>query len=432
MRAIPFFTARNPKHSILNLLIIFFIFSNSINAINTQDLNQQIKFRKYKGIVLNNDTNDKLVSATLLIKGSNISTITNSEGHFTLKVPEDLIKGDLIISMLGYQVKVISISQLKNDKNIIRLKVAVVKLEEVIVNTPLNARKLVEKVFNNRNKNYFDKHIKMTAFYRESIKKGKRNVSLAEAIVEIYKQPYMSLSYDKVKLYKARKNTDYRRLDTVALKLQGGPFNALFIDMIKYPEYIFYPDNFDLYNFNFLVSTTVKGKTVYVINFVQKESEKDPLFYGKLYIDTQSKALVSAVYDLNITDKKKSARLFVKKKPRKVSVYPTRVHYRVDYRQKGGKWYYAYGNSQLTFKVKRKGKWFHSKYSVNSEMAVTNWEENPTKVKPSYKERMKHSIIIGDEASGFSDPEFWGSFNVIEPDKSIESAIKKIKRQLIK
>ena len=39
-------------------------------------------------------------------------------------------------------------------------------------------------------------------------------------------------------------------------------------------------------------------------------------------------------------------------------------------------------------------------------------------------------MIISDEISGFSDPDFWGTYNLIEPDKSIESAIEKIRRKL--
>ena len=34
------------------------------------------------------------------------------------------------------------------------------------------------------------------------------------------------------------------------------------------------------------------------------------------------------------------------------------------------------------------------------------------------------------QAVGFSDPDFWGQYNIIEPEKSIESAIRKIQRQL--
>jgi hypothetical protein len=63
-------------------------------------------------------------------------------------------------------------------------------------------------------------------------------------------------------------------------------------------------------------------------------------------------------------------------------------------------------------------------------MAVTSWEPNPDGKYPRLRERMRSSIILSDEAQGFSDPDFWGALNIIEPDKSIESAIRKIQRQL--
>jgi len=412
------------------ILGIFFLFNYA--NLRAQDLDENIQFKQYSGIVKDKETNKALVSAVLLIKGENISTITNIEGRFTIKIPDNMKQSHLVVSMLGYKDKLIPVASLLPKKNKIKLEPAIIKLDEVIVNTLKDARNLVKTVFDKRKDNYFDKHVLMTAFYRESIKRNRRNVSLAEAIVNIYKQPYMTYAKDKILLQKARKSTDYTKLDTIAFKLQGGPFNALFVDVMKYPEYIFYPDGFDLYDFKFLTSTSLKGKSVYVVSFKQKPGLNRPLYFGKLFIDIKSKALVSALYHLNVEDKVKSAKLFVKSKPRDVFAYPVSVFYRVNYREKEGKWYYAYGNSQLTFKIKRKGKWFQTKYSLNSEMAVTDWVENPNKDKPSYKQRMKHNIIIGDEASGFSDPEYWGAFNVIEPDKSIESAIKKIKKHLIK
>ena len=43
--------------------------------------------------------------------------------------------------------------------------------------------------------------------------------------------------------------------------------------------------------------------------------------------------------------------------------------------------------------------------------------------------------VIPEKASagytaGFADPEFWGEYNIIEPEKSIETAIKKINKKL--
>jgi hypothetical protein len=65
-------------------------------------------------------------------------------------------------------------------------------------------------------------------------------------------------------------------------------------------------------------------------------------------------------------------------------------------------------------------------------MAVTDWENTDRASLPKRKDLMKTSMILTDEAIGFSDPDFWGSYNIIEPEKSIENAIKKIIKQLSK
>jgi hypothetical protein len=84
----------------------------------------------------------------------------------------------------------------------------------------------------------------------------------------------------------------------------------------------------------------------------------------------------------------------------------------------------------LEFKVDWDKRLFNSVYSMSCEMAITDWEKNLTNTVPKSKERIKSSIILSDEAIGFADPDFWGEYNIIEPEKSIESAIKKIQRQL--
>jgi len=392
---------------------------------------QELSYSQYSGFVLDSQTGEPLVFASLSLMDSNISTITNTDGEFLIKVPNSLLKeAKLIISILGYQKKIIPISDLKSKKNKIRLNVSIVKLTEVIFNVPKDARSLVQSMLKRKKINYSGEHVLMTAFYRETIKKRRKNASLAEAIVNVYKQPYMSINRDKVKLYKVRKSTDYTRLDTVALKLQGGPFNALYIDLIKYPNTFLNLDTYSFYDYSFAPSTTIDGKGVYVVKFKQKKSISEPLYFGKLFIDANTRALVSAIYNLDVSDENAVSKIFVKKKPKDIEVFPTAVAYRIDYSEKDGKWYYNYSNAQMTFKIKRKNKLFSSIYSVSSEMAVTDWKLNSDNDKPSFKESMRKSIIISDEASGFSDPEFWGAYNVIEPEKSIETAIKKIRRQL--
>lgn len=412
------------------MLMMVTVGTHNATAFYQDEQDQEIGFRQFKGEVMDSETKKPLVFATLSVDGTNISTISNTEGEFALKVPDNIKDGNVLISFLGYKSKLISLSQLKENKNKIYMEISIVELSEVNLSVPTNAEALVKQTLKKRGENYFDDHTLMTAFYRETIKKRKKNVSLSEAVVNIYKTPYTSNRKDAVKLYKSRKSTDYSRLDTVALKLQGGPFNALFADIMKYPEYIFQEKSLEKYDFSFDRSTKVKGRHIYVVNFVQKRTITDQLYKGKLYIDADKSILTSAIYSLNITDKNEASKLFVRRKPRNAKVWPNEIAYRVDYREKDGRWYYGYSNVLLEFKIDWDKKLFNSVYSMTCEMAVTDWEKNPSNEFPKSKERMKTSIILGDEALGFADPDFWGVYNIIEPEKSIESAIKKIKRQL--
>jgi hypothetical protein len=418
-----FFSKQKTTIILLTLLFIIGV-STSIQA--------QVNYKQYKGTIIDSQTEKPLVFASLLVRGTNISTISNTDGKFLLKIPDNIANAEIIVSFIGYHQKIVPLSEFKKRKTLIMLIASVTKLSEISISLPTDAKALVRQTLKKKGDNNLNKHSIMTAFYRETIKKRKKNVSLAEAIVNVYKQPYTSLKKDYVKLYKARKSTDYTKLDTLALKLQGGPYNALYIDLMKYPEFMFTDDVIDLYTFSFGPSTTINEKPVFVVNFKQRGEVIEPLYYGKLFIDSKTLALTSAAYSLNVENKELTSKLFVKKKPKDVFVYPTEAAYRVDYREKDGRWYYGYSNVQLTFKIKRKGKLFNSVYSLISEMAITDWKLNTENEKVKFRERLRPTIIIADEASGFSDPEFWGAYNVIEPEKSIESAIDKIKRQLKK
>jgi len=411
------------KLSYLGVLFLLLAF-NSMNAQETEG------FIEYKGTVIDRETEDPLPFVNILIEGSNIATVTNSEGDFVLKIPEAMPQAKVSFGYPGYEKLLIILSDLSKTENIISLNPQATQLDAVNVTRPKSAEALVRLIFENRNQNYLDDETYMTAFYRESINRRNRSASLAEAVVAIEKKPYTSNGKDLVAIYKARKSTNYDRLDTVALKLQGGPLNALYADLMKYPEFFMTPETISDYDFSFGEPVTDDGRLVYTVNFKQKETIIDPLYYGKLFIDANSYALTNAVYNMNVENRKLAADLFVRKKPNQVKVWPTEITYRVDYRNRDGKWYYGYSNVKLEFVVNWKRKLFNNKYRISSEMLVTDWEKNIPIADISRKSKFKNNTILADEVSGFADPEFWGAYNLIEPEKSIEQAIEKIQRQI--
>jgi hypothetical protein len=272
----------------------------------------------------------------------------------------------------------------------------------------------------------------MTAFYRESIRKNRNYVSLSEAVVDVHKQPYNSYRSDMAKLFKARKQADYSKLDTLVFKLMGGPYNNLFLDVVKNPDIVFTEEVFKKYYFTFEKVEWLDDKLVYVIKFNHFKQDGEALYSGRLFIDANSFALKSAVFDLSFANEEEAVRMLIRKKPANAKVTPLEASYRIDYVEHEGKWYYAYSRIEIGMKINWKRKLFNTNYYATIEMAITDRENSSENKAIPYRDRLRSNVIISETAAGFSDPDFWGPHNVIEPEKPIEAAIRKIQKQIEK
>jgi hypothetical protein len=420
----------NLKIDRLKRIVIWMTLLLMVPGIKAQQ-QEDTGFTEYKGVVMDAKSNKVLEFATINLMNSNISTISNIDGAFLLKVPNELKQDNVVISYLGYKTQTVPLSSFGRGEMVIRMTEAFESLPDVNL-VEADPVKVIQKVIDRRRANAFKEPLIVKAFYRESIQKRKTYASLAEAVIDVYKEPLSSSKKDYVKLDRARKSTDYRKIDTLVIKLQGGPYNNLNMDMIRNEDLFFTSDIFEIYTFTFDKMINMDNKNVYVIDFIQKPTMVEPFYKGRLYIDAVSYALVKSVFSLNLENLNKVKRFFVKKKPPNADVIPTSTKYIVDYRETKGQWHYNYSRIELSFKVDWDKKWFNSLYNITIEMAVTDWGVNDQNLTVKSRERMRRSIILADEASGFSDPEFWGERNVIEPDKSIENAIKKIQRNLSK
>jgi hypothetical protein len=412
---------------IIGLFFFFLVQLESEARFSVYSKADSSSFKQFKGTILDSKTRNELIFASITVSGTSISTISNSEGKFSIKIPNEKQHLSLIISFLGYKNKVVPIGDLKPEKNMLYLEPSDTILEEVVVKMT-DAKQIFLGVLKNRSQNYGDSPIQMTGFYRETIRKRRTYVSLSESILSIQKQAFSSDLQDEINLFKGRKNADYTKLDTVNFKLQGGPYSALYIDLIKYPRFIFSEDAFDIYDFNIEDITQIDDNQVLVLAFKQKPSIESPLYYGKMFIDVKSLAIVSASFQLNVEDKIKSALLFTRKKPAGVDLYPTEVRYQINFRQQNGKWIFAYSRGDLNFKLNWEKRIFNTVYSTTFEMAGTDWKNQDIQENQS-TQKLTSNVIMSDKVRSLADPDFWGEYNIIEPEKSIEAAIRKIQRK---
>lgn len=392
---------------------------------------QTAGYIEFKGKIVDRQTNAPLVYCNIMVSEMNVATVTNAEGEFSIKLPAGNEDKNLILKHIGYKSQSVGLKELIGRNGLIMMDMVAVQLPQIDVLTQ-DAAFLVKTMFDKVPENYPVQDLFMTAFYRESIRKGKTYVSLSEAVLDIQKTAYGSFKYDAAKIFKSRKQTDYSRLDTLVFKLMGGPYNNLFMDVIKHPDVLFADDMYKKYFFTFDKIEWMDDRLIYVVSFTPYPQKEEALYGGKFYIDASTMALKSAIFDLNLENEEKAMEMFIKKKPLNAKVTPIEAKYRMDYIENDGKWYYAYSRIELGMKINWKRKLFNSNYYSVVEMAVTDREHSSENKVIKFNERLKSNVIISETADGFSDPDFWGPLNVIEPEKPIEAAIKKIQKQLDK
>ena len=380
------------------------------------------------GTVKDKQTKKKLEYVNISVPGTNVGTITNSDGEFTIKVQESLQAKVVEISHIGYyNYRIALTGNDMVDENVMLTQNANV-LEEVVVRAH-DPRMLVEEAMNRIGKNYSEKPTLLTGFYRETAQKGKRYINISEAIIDVYKTPYdEDASRDRVQIFKGRALLSQKASDTLIVKLLGGPNLSLYVDIVKNPDILLDKTTLGYFSFRMEESVVMDNRPQYVISFQPQAILPYALHYGKLYIDKESLAFTRAEFNLNMEDRDKATSAILKKKPAGLRFRPVEVSFLVTYKQVNGKSYLNYIRNEVRFKCDWKRRLFSTNYAMVSEMVVTDSKDQAVNAIP-YKMSFKSSQSLSDKVSDFRDENFWGSYNIIEPTESLEKAANKLRKQ---
>lgn len=388
-----------------------------------------VLYRTLTGKVVDKESHERLLFVTVSVPGTNVATVTNREGNFILKVPAALSSAQIAFSYVGYKNRELPLTDFQNGKRkTIELERASILLPEVVV-MQAEGEALLKEVIRRIPQNYSSVPNQMVGFYREMIRKNGTYISLAEAVLDIYKAPYDSFSTDKVKIYKGRRGTDKARSDTVFVKYQGGVNTALELDLAKHFDLVFPPDFTNYYRVYCESYTMLGERPQYILSFDQRKEIRDPWFRGKLYIDAETFAIIRAEFHMNIEQEEKAAEIFLRRKPAGMKVKVEEASYLIQFRFQDGKWYYQNSRAELSFKCRWPRKLFHSRYTLLSEMAVTDRSTEGISKFPR-KERLLPGDVMAEKVADLEDETFWESYNIIEPEQTIENAIRRLARKL--
>lgn len=383
------------------------------------------------GIVKDKEFRKALANVNIAVQGSNVGTVTNADGVFSLKVSQEELSRGVVVSHLGYQNTLVSAEALtKSQKRLtIWLTPTVLTLEMVNVygGDPLA---LVEQAIRRVPQNYAPNDHLFSAFYRETIQKRNRYIGISEAVADVYKTSYQTrdASRERVQILKGRRLESQKKSDTLAVKIAGGPNMPIYLDVAKNDEELLDVNMLHCYRFSMQLSMSIDDRMQYVVAFEPRVVLDYPLYTGLLYIDQQTLSLTRAEFQLDLSNKEKAVRHILRKKPAGLRFKLNEVSYLTTYRYQEGRAYLNYLRNFIRFKCDWKKRLFSSTFTTTTEMVMVDRTDHPEERIDS-KDAFKQKDIFYDVVEEYWNVDFWKDYNIIEPTESLESAVKKLKKQ---
>lgn len=385
------------------------------------------------GVVRDKESRKKLENVAVSLVGTPIGTVTNAEGVFSLKIPHMDTIPQLELSHIGYMNARFSASAPEGSNNmhatILMIPIAL-QLNEVVAYGN-SARRIVEEALERIPKNYPSGESMTSAFYRETVQKGHRYISISEAMLDVYKTSYKQRTSDrdKVQIDKARRLLSQKQSDTLGVKVVGGPNLPLFMDVVKNAYALFDEETLDYYSFVQEPSVFIDDRLQYVISFRPRVKLDYALYVGRVFIDREHLAFTRAEFKLDLSDRERAVAAILYKKPLGLRFRPQKVSFLITYRQHDGVTCLNYICNEMCFKCDWKRRLFSSSYVARSEMVAVDREEHPERV-IARRDAFKPYQVFYDIVKEYWSEDFWKDYNIIEPTESLEDAVKKLRKQM--
>ena len=381
------------------------------------------------GVVKDRVSRQVLPYVNISVIDQETATVTNSDGEFTLKIPQTGSPIEILIAQIGYHSSRIKVQGSETEKRVIWMNPSSMVLKEVVIQG-YEPRALVREAIEKVPQNYDQQSRLLTGFYRETAKKRRHFINLSEAIISIYKTNYKiaDIAHDKVGVTKGRKLVSTKVSDTLAVKLVGGPSIATHLDVVKNPNIVLSIEDMDNYDYHMEEITTINGRLQYVVSFLPRRILPYALYMGKMYIDQERLSFTRLEFSLDLSDRVKAIQAILRKKPAGLRFRPQEVSLLVDYTEHDGVSYLSYVRDVIRFRCDWNKKLFHTSYTVTAEMVVTDRKPGQSS-DITRKDRFSDFAVLSDNVSTFYDEDFWGPYNIIQPEEDLDKAIEKLKKQ---
>jgi hypothetical protein len=405
-------------------------------------------FINLSGWIADDSTDQRLPFAQIAWPGSNVGTISNEDGKFTISVPSMLSKDSLVVVYMGYVTTKFPVTELLKTKEIIlKLKPRHLQLPEFEV-ISYSPEEVLKQVVAHIPANYGESPVVLTAFIRSQKYVDGTLAEFTESLIEDRKMGY-SLYPKKMKEQRIREsNVPFLQKgrvisDTSLVNAMGdigrnaGCLGCNFIhDFAEfYHETVFDESLFQYYSFRMEELAGENGK-VYHLWFDQRKGVKKKLWRGEIWVNAGDFAL------LKITQKPSFEAFETYEKGKMKEFFYIDNQYSWYKEMPMMEWTTTYSKRSngyylntirvenwLTFVHAPSGR--KTRFSHKNEVVITDATRDPERLK-----NFKGDKSIGvnqrwDQLVEKSDEAFWKNINYLPVEEKLEKAIRKLAGELV-
>lgn len=369
------------------------------------------------GKVVDAETGDPLVFATIGVKGKTFGTVSNNQGDFDFYMPSEFRNEILVISYLGFENFETPVwAVIDGGIQIFRLRRSAVVLEEIMVKDSLRADEIMKIALNRIEKNYPMSPFLMDGFYRDLKKVGGKYFAVLEAAVKIYDEDYRAPRNrfklrENVALVEVRKSIGYANKFTAFFDQTNLLEDLLLHNTIRYR---LFEETEPFYKGLVRMPNTIyNDREVFVIM-------QSSAYYLKIFIDKINYSIIRLEVDVSYPDEVISKRKSMYSKLE-------RVRKTIDFKELEGKMYLSYieVNSAVNwYDIKTHEKKFDTE--LFQQLLINNVNSNPSYRIGSTEKMRRYGLHYQDRDY---NKEFWDNYNVIKESPLDKEIIEQIESQ---
>lgn len=384
--------------------------------------------KNISGVIIDGESSEPLPYATIGLKHKGVGTVSNSSGEFGLGIHPDNYNDTIVVSYLGFYRREIPVRQSLGNNFKVEMRREFISIPEIIIKNQI-PWEIITKTRSRIPSNYGNTAARMTAFYREGVRRRSELQTYSEAILQIYKSAYTgTLLNDQIKILKSRKIENVNVSDSITVRLKAGLSTCLQLDGVKNTFDFISAENMLDYSYRLTDIVSFNEESAFEIEFGKKEGIEMPMFRGSLFINTNDYALLKADFEINPSYLKKMKGTFISNPSRDFTTWPVSVRYSVSYRKFDNRYYLNHVRGDLEFESKQKKRFFNTHFNVFFEMAFTSMSlSNVTRFE---REELAPVHSVFSKTITSYDPVFWENQEFLKPEENLLQALKNMKVRL--